>query len=131
MNQIVKALEETKVFYVGTVEDDQPRVRPFSAVMDYGGKAYFCTSNAKNVYRQIMKNPKVEICGCKPDGTWVRVFGRLTRDDSDDARAAMLEKMPELKNIYHVGDGKFEVLFLEDAKAALYSMTDAPKEITE
>lgn len=70
-------------------------------------------------------------CGSsfKSDGTWVRVSGRLVRDDSDAARSAMLEKMPELKNMYHVGDGKFEVLFLEDAEATLYSMTDAPKEI--
>lgn len=129
MNRIVKALEETKVFYVGTVDGDQPRVRPFSAVMEYEGKVYFCTNNTKNVYHQIMKNPKVEICGCKPDGTWVRVSGKLVRDDSDAARAAMLEKMPELKNMYHVGDGIYEVLSLESPKATLYSMTDAPKEI--
>ncbi|WP_411677252.1 pyridoxamine 5'-phosphate oxidase family protein [Caproicibacter sp.] len=131
MNHIVEALKETKVFYVATMEGDQPRVRPFSAVMDYEGKAYFCTNNTKNVYHQIMKNPKVEICGCKPDGTWVRVSGKLVRDDSDTVRAAMLENMPMLKNIYSVGDGKFEVLALSEAKASLCSMTDAPKEITE
>ncbi|QAT50893.1 hypothetical protein EQM14_14570 [Caproiciproducens sp. NJN-50] len=129
MNQIVKALEETKVFYVATVEGDQPRVRPFGAVMEYGGRIYFSTNNTKNVYHQMRKNPKVEICGCKPDGTWVRVTGRLVRDDNDGARAAMLEKMPELKSMYRVGDGKFEVLFLEDAEATLYSMTDTPKKI--
>ena len=129
MNQIVKALEETKVFYVATVEGDQPRVRPFGTVMEYEGRIYFSTNNTKNVYHQMMTNPKVEICGCRPDGTWVRVTGRLVRDDNDGARAAMLEKMPELKNMYRVGDGKFEVLFLEDAEATLYSMTDAPKKI--
>lgn len=129
MNQIVKALEEAKVFYVATVDGDQPRVRPFGAVMEYEGRIYFSTNNTKNVYHQMMTNPKVEICGCKPDGAWVRVTGRLIRDDNDGARAAMLEKMPELKNMYHVGDGKFEVLYLEDAQAVLNSTTGASEKI--
>lgn len=131
MNGIVKALQESGVFYVSTVEDDQPRVRPFGAVIDFGGKAYFCTNNTKNVFKQMIKNPQVEICGLKKDGTWVRVTGKLIRDDNDTVRAAMLEAMPGLKNMYSVGDGIFEVFKLEGATAALYSMAAKPVEIKE
>lgn len=131
MNGIVKALQEVGVFYVATVEGDQPKVRPFGAVADIGGKAYFCTNNTKNVYRQIIANPKVEICGPKQDGTWVRVTGVLVRDDSDTAREAMLEQVPVLKNMYHIGDGIFEVFRLEKAAAVLCSMGGASVEIKE
>ena len=131
MNKIVEALRETGIFYVSTVEDDQPKVRPFGAVMDLHGTAYFCTNNTKDVYRQLIKNPKTQICGCRKDGGWVRVTGKLIRDDSDAARAAMLEALPGLKRMYSVGDGIFEVFRLEQASALLYSRGAAPVEIEE
>ena len=65
MNKIVEALKATKVFYVATIDGDQPRVRPFSSVTDIDGKLYICTNNTKKVFDQMMKNPKVEICGMK------------------------------------------------------------------
>ncbi len=126
MKRVVEELREAGVFYVATVEQDQPRVRPFGAVMDYKGKACFCTNNTKDVYKQLIENPKVEICGCKEDGAWVRVTGKLIREDNDVARAAMLESVPGLKGMYQVGDGIFEVFYLTDASAMLYPRNAAP-----
>ena len=131
MNGIVQALKETGVFYAATVEGDQPRVRPFGGVIDYNGKAYFCTNNTKACFRQLLANPKTEICGMKPDGSWVRVSGRLIREDNDAVRAAFLEASPGLKNRYSIGDGIFEVFRLEDAVACLYTMGADPVEIIE
>lgn len=131
MNGIVQALKETGVFYVATLEGDQPRVRPFGGVIDYNGKAYFCTNNTKACFRQLLANPKAEICGMKPDGSWVRVSGRLIREDNDAIRAAFLEAAPGLRNRYSVGDGLFEVFRLEDAAAYLYTMAADPIEIKE
>ena len=39
MNHIVEELKRLKVFYVATIEGDQPRVRPFSSVAEYEGDA--------------------------------------------------------------------------------------------
>lgn len=129
MNKIAEVLKETGVFYIATAEGDQPRTRPFGAVIEFNGKAYFCTNNTKNVYRQLMENPKTEICGSLPSGKWVRVTGTLVRDDNDDVRAAMLEEIPSLKNMYHIGDGIFEVLYLDNASAVVYSTDAAPEVI--
>lgn len=129
MNRIVEELKNTGVFYVATVDAVQPRVRPFSAVEDIGGKICLCTNNTKDVYKQMIANPKVEISGMNKDGTWIRVSGKVVRIDDDKVRAEMLEKEPSLKNMYHVGDGIFEVLKLEDAKCMKYSFTAAPEEI--
>lgn len=127
MNKIVEEIIKTGVFYIATADSDgQPHVRPFGAVAEFEGKAYICTNNTKQCYAQMLANPKTEISGMAPDGTWIRVASRLVRDDRDEARAAMLEANENLKEMYHVGDGVFEVLYLEDATCTKYSFTADP-----
>ena len=127
MNPIVEEIRKTGVFYIATVDEGgQPRVRPFGAVAEFEGKVYICTNNQKACYAQMLKNPKTEISGMAPDGTWIRVTGTLVRDDRDEARAAMLAANESLKDMYHVGDGVFEVLYLEGAACTKYSFTADP-----
>ena len=38
MNNVLEFLRDCKTFYLATCEGDQPRVRPFGAVMIYDGK---------------------------------------------------------------------------------------------
>lgn len=129
MNRIVEELKKTGVFYVATAEGDQPRVRPFSSVTEFDGQLYICTNNKKNCYAQMVKNPKVEISGMGKDGTWLRVTGKLVRDDRDEARAAMLADPTGPSKVYTAGDGIFEVLRLEDAVCIRYSMAAEPEVI--
>ncbi len=131
MNHIVEELKNVKVFYVATVEEDQPRVRPFSSVAEFEGRAYLCTNNTKEIYRQIMANPKVEISGMGKGGTWIRISANLVHDDRDEARAAMLADPTGPSNLYKVGDGIFEVFYMEDAVCTKYSFTTDPVVIEE
>lgn len=127
MNKIVEELKKTGVFYIATVDSDgQPRVRPFGAVTEFEGKVYLCTNNTKKCYAEMLANPKTEISGMNQDGTWIRVSGKLVRDDRDEARSAVLEDNPNLKNMYRIGDGIFEVLYLEDATCTKYSFNAEP-----
>ena len=129
MNKIVEALKSTGVFYLATIDGDQARVRPISAVEDINGKVYICTNNTKDMFKQMMANPKVEISGMGKDGTWVRVNGTAVLDDSDESRKTFLELEPSLGGMYHLGDGIFEVLYIENAKCTRYSFTAAPESI--
>ncbi|MDF2952591.1 MAG: hypothetical protein K0S18_2174 [Anaerocolumna sp.] len=43
MNRLVEEMKKVGVFYVSTIDGDQPRVRPFSSVCDFEGKTYICT----------------------------------------------------------------------------------------
>ena len=126
MNRITEELQKVRTFFIATVEGDQPRVRPFGAVAEFEGKTYICTNNTKACYAQMLANPKTEICGMQPDGSWVRISGNLVRDDRDEARAAMLADNPGLGMMYHVGDGIFEVLYIADAKGTKSSFTAPP-----
>lgn len=129
MNRIVEELKATKVFYVATMDGDQPRVRPFSSVTEINGQLYICTNNTKDVYKQLCANPKVEICGMGKEGTWIRVTGQAIRDDSDESRAAMLADPTGPSNLYQLGDGIFEVLRIENAVCTKYSFTSDPEVI--
>ena len=129
MNRIVEELKKAGVFYLATVEGDQPRVRPFGAVCEFEGYAYICTNNTKPVYKQLQANPKAEISAMLPGGEWLRICGDLVRDDRDEAREAMLKDNPSLGAMYHVGDGIFEVLRLENAKGCKCSFTAPPEEL--
>jgi uncharacterized pyridoxamine 5'-phosphate oxidase family protein len=129
VNKIVQFLLESKVFYVATVENDQPRVRPFSALAYWDGKIYICTNNEKAVYKQMTENPKIEISAMAGD-KWIRFWGKVAVDPRLEARAAMIEANPMLKNMYKADDGKFEVLYFTEAKALVYSFNSAPEELT-
>ena len=129
MNKIVEELKKTGVFYLATIDGDQARVRPISAVEDINGEVCFCTNNQKDMYKQMMAFPKVELSGMGKDGTWIRVSGKAVVIDSDEYRKTFLELEPSLGNMYHLGDGIFEVLKLEDAQCTKYSFTAAPEKI--
>ena len=119
-------LKKCGTYYLATDEGGQPRVRPFGTVNIFEDKLYIQTGKKKDVYRQLKKNPKFEICGFA-DGKWVRVSGTAVEDDRRDARAAMLDAYPELKRMYDADDGNTVVFYMKDAKAVFSSFTAAPE----
>ena len=69
MKEVLQFLQENAPFYIATVAGDKPKVRPFGFVMEHEGKLWFCTSNKKNVYKQLQTNPYIEISATAPDRT--------------------------------------------------------------
>ncbi|MCD8028042.1 MAG: pyridoxamine 5'-phosphate oxidase family protein [Erysipelotrichaceae bacterium] len=126
MNEVYDYLKKCGTYYLATVEDDQPRVRPFGTVCIFEEKLYIQTGKSKDVAKQIEKSPKVEICAC--DGpTWIRLAGTLVEDNRIAAQEAMLDDYPSLKNMYQAGDGNTVVYYFKDATATIASFTDEPK----
>ena len=121
-------LKECEVYFLATVEGDQPRVRPFGTAEIFEDKLYIQTGKKKNVSKQIQDNPKVEICGFK-DGKWIRLSGKLIRDDRVEAKKDMLDHYPDLRGMYSELDDNTEVLYFENATATFSSFTEEPKTI--
>lgn len=131
MEEILKFLVESKVFYVATVDGDKPKVRPFAFVMGYNGKLYFGTNNTKPVYNQLTSNENVEICSTSPNNEWIRISGKAVFDNSEDAKKKAFEVAPYLSQIYGGPDNPSLVLFyVADGEAAFCSMTAAPRTVT-
>lgn len=128
MNEVWEFLKGCGTYFLATVDGDQPRVRPFGTAEIFEGKLYIQTGKSKDVYKQLMNDPKCEICAYK-DGRWLRVSGRLVPDDRVEAKKDMLDKNPQLRGMYDENDDNTIVLYLEDAVAVFSSFTEAPREV--
>lgn len=80
-----------EVFYLATVEVDQPRVRPFDAAVIYQNKVYFITYKNKNVYQQLKKNPKVELYSKSNDGSSIRIAADAVENEDAETLNAIIE----------------------------------------
>lgn len=127
MKKTLEFLQECGTFYIATIEGDQPRVRPFGAVFEYEGKLYIITNNTKKCFKQMLENPKIEICGMNKKGQWIRVTGEVTNDDRREVKELALEAVPSLKSMYSIDDGIFAVLYFTKGSATISSFTAGPE----
>lgn len=126
MEEVFDFLKKCGTFYLATEEGDKPRVRPFGAVNIFEGKLYIQTGKSKNVSKQMNTNPNVEISGMV-GGDWIRLEGKVVRDDRREAKVSMLDANPVLKNMYSADDDNTEVLYFENAKATFCSFVKEPR----
>ena len=130
MKRVLDFLKKAEVYYLATVEGDQPRVRPFGTINEFEGKLYIQTGKIKPTSQQLAANPKAEICAfC--DGAWIRVACELVEDDRVEAKKSMLDAYPNLRGMYDENDGNTQVLYMKNAVATISSFGAAPIEITE
>jgi uncharacterized pyridoxamine 5'-phosphate oxidase family protein len=122
MKRTYQFLKDAGTFYLATIDEGQPRVRPFGAVCIYNNRLYICTNNKKDCFKQMLKNDRIEISAMYK-GDWIRLMGTVVADGDSKAREAMLEANPSLRKFYSNEDGLFEVLFLTNAKATFCSFT--------
>ena len=126
MKEVQEFLKECGVYYLATIDGDIPRVRPFGTAEIFDGHLYIQTGKKKDVAKQIMANPMVEICAFK-DGKWLRVCGKLVNDERIEAKKDMLDKNPGLRRMYDENDDNTMVLYFESAKATFSSFTEEPR----
>jgi len=126
MDEVKKFLKECGVYFLATLDGNQPRVRPFGTAEIFENHLYIQTGKKKSVSKQIELNPKVEICGYK-DGKWIRISGTLVRDERIEAKKYMLDQNPSLRNLYNENDDNNEVLYFKNGTATISSFTDEPK----
>ena len=125
MKRVYDFLKEAEVYYLATVEGEQPRVRPFGTVNEFEGKLYIQTGKVKPTSHQLAANPKAEICAFK-DGAWIRVACELIEDDRYEAKKSMLDAYPHLRNMYDENDGNTQVFYMQNATATISSFGGAP-----
>ena len=129
MEKVYEFLKSAEVYYLATVEGNQPRVRPFGTVNIFEGKLYIQTGKIKLVSKQLAENPKAEICAFNGE-SWLRLSGEFVEDDRVEPRKAMLDAYPNLRAMYHEDDGNTQVLYIKNAIATFCSFGAEPEVIT-
>lgn len=95
-NEILEFITKNPIGYLATAEGSKPHVRAFGMFKaDENGIIYF-TQKIKDVYKQLEKNPEVEVCYFA-NGTQIRVAGKMKQLDDMNIKKAIVEKAPFLK----------------------------------
>jgi uncharacterized pyridoxamine 5'-phosphate oxidase family protein len=128
MQEVYDFLKKTGTYYLATTEGDQPRVRPFGTIDLFENKLYIQTAKSKSVSKQILANPKIEICAFDKD-QWIRVQADAFDDDRREAKQHMLDAYPMLKDRYSVDDGNTQVFYLKNVVATISGFAGEPKVI--
>ena len=128
MERVCKFLKDAGVYYLATMEGDQPRVRPFGTAHIFEGKLYIQTGKVKPTSRQILANPKVEISAFH-NGAWIRLTGELAEDDRVAAKKSMLDAYPNLRGMYDENDSNTQVFYFKNAVATFSSFGTAPETV--
>ena len=115
-------LEKAGTFYLAPAEGDQPRVRPYGAMLFFEEKIYIMAFGHTNATRQIAANRKVEICAFK--GQTLRIECKLVEDNRPEVGRALVDKMPVLKPALGENGENGVMYYLKDAKADFFKMME-------
>jgi len=131
----IKFANENPICYLATADGDQPRVRGMG--MWYADETgfYFQSETNKALYKQIKKNPKVEICfhagGVNPEALKVmRVYGKVKIITDPKIRAKCIAERPFLRNfgITEPDNPLLAVFQVYTGEAYFFTMADNMKE---
>jgi uncharacterized pyridoxamine 5'-phosphate oxidase family protein len=130
MNKVCNFLKQCGFYFIATTEGDQPRVRPFGTAAIFEDKLYIQTGKRKNVAKQMMANPKIEICAYdESKSQWLRIEAVVVADERIEAKRYMLEQYPSLKAMYSAEDDNTLVLYLQNVTATFYSFSGEPETV--
>ena len=125
MKEVRDYLKECGCYFIATVDEEgNPRVRPFGTAEIFEDHLYIETGKKKEVFKQIMNHPIVELSACKSPSEWIRVTGKLVFDDRVEAKKDMLDKNPVLRRLYDENDDNTAVFYFESGKAVISSFTE-------
>ena len=130
MNEVQAYLKECGTFFIATVDGDQPHVRAFGVSEIIQDRLYIMTGKVKDVYKQMAKNGKFEICALKPSGTeWMRLSGTLVNDESLSVKEEFLNRNEGLKSMYKADDGNMAVLYITNGEARFCSFSEPERKV--
>lgn len=113
---LINLIERAGSYHIATVDGSRPQIRVFSSRAIIDGEFCICMGNNKNVYRQIKNNPHIAISGYISGYNWFRATGEATEITSDESKAQMFEKMPELKGLYSGREHEFSIFAVRNLK---------------
>lgn len=61
----------------------------FSA--EVGGKLWFCTNNQKDVYKDMLENPEIQISVSSPKYEWIRLSGKAVFENNMEVKKICIE----------------------------------------
>ena len=122
--EILEFINKSPVFSLATTEGNQPHVRIIMLYRADENGIIFCTGRDKDVNKQLLKNPAVEMCFYNHDeGRQVRIEGTVEMLDDLELKMQIVEQFTFLKP--WVESEGYEILIpfcLKNGKATTWTM---------
>ena len=128
-HQILSFANQNPACHLATVEGDQPRVR--GLLMWYADETgfYFHTASTKNLAKQLIENPKVEVAFLKrtenqAEMAAMRLNGVAQIIDDKALEERLLNERPWLKSYDQIASGSQLVIFkIANGEAHIWNMS--------
>ena len=120
-------LDKAETFYFLTTDGDQPKGRPFGFHMLVNDRLYFGCGTFKNVFKQLVANPKVEVVATV-GSEFIRYDGTAKVVKDDALLRKVREIMPEIMEIYDKNGWEMGLFYLENGHAEIRGMMDLKEE---
>lgn len=128
MEKLIKYLQANPVQHLATVGlDGKAKCRPFQFMIEKDGKLWFCTSNQKDVYRELQANSSLEISVTAPDFSWCRISGEAKFENNMEIKEFVIANSPLVASIYKMADNPvFEVFYVTNGSAIIADFSGNP-----
>ncbi|WP_136523265.1 pyridoxamine 5'-phosphate oxidase family protein [Geomonas ferrireducens] len=133
-NEILMFLNSNPIFHMATVDGDIPHVRGMLLYRADENGIVFNTGKIKDLYRQLNKNPRVELCfsnGIFENLIQVRIAGTVEALEDLDLKKEIVAKREFLRPwVEKVGYEQLAVYVLKKGNATVWTMSTntEPKE---
>ena len=126
MGKGIEFLKEAGVYFIATSDNGQPQIRPFGSNMEFQGRFYYSMGRSKNVFKQMIANPKVSIVALKDNRDWIRIIGEAVLDESEEALKYFTESNPRIADMYKDNPGEVALFYLKDVTCILNASGNEP-----
>lgn len=116
--KVSKFLDEVKVFYLLTIDGEQPKGRPFGFHLLDGNRIYFGTATVKKCYQQLAKNPHVEILALSGQ-EFLRYDGVAKIVKDENLTNKVREAIPQIMDMYDKNGLEMGLFYLENGTAEI------------
>ena len=126
MERALQFLRNHKDVALATSEDNIPKLRIFQVMKQEGNVLYFATSEQKAVWRELRKNPNVELIAYEGNIS-VRCSGMVNFNVEDDTKRWIYEHNAVLQRLYSNYD-QMVYFCLPIAEMDYYDLQPTPPE---
>ena len=127
IQNVLDFLREHKDVAFATCDGNLPRVRVFQIMKQEGTTLWFATSAKKDVYKELQRNPNVELLSWA-ENVSVRCVGKVVFDVEDEIKRWVYDNNPVLSRLYDSYD-KLDYFRMDITAMDYYDLSPTPPEI--
>lgn len=118
MSRIFNLLNKAINSQLLTTNNKEVHSRPVGSIVEYEDKIYFAADKKQQIFKDILNNPALGlfVIGIKE---CMNLTCEAIIDNGKEAKRAMLEANPKLKDKYSLEDDELKVFYIDNLKGTL------------